>query len=89
MAKIKPPNKSRKPVILSRGKKAPRITSSHRGVPTPSKLRKDPSPDEAQQEAVAEVNPAFVNPDGSVNFWATLNTDSAKDNSTDDEPTED
>lgn len=41
-------------------------------------------PDEGQQQAASELDPSFVNPDGSINFWATLNTTPAKE----DEPEE-
>ncbi len=43
-------------------------------------------PYEAQREAAAELNPAFVNPDGSINFWAGIMTAQEPASYTDDDP---
>jgi hypothetical protein len=65
-----------------------RISSSHQrpyNKDTKPAQNRATHPDEAQQEAAAELNPAYVNPDGSINFWATLNTKPDTEPSIDDE----
>lgn len=56
--------------LLQRNKQAHHERSTH--------------PDEGQKQAASELDPSFVNPDGSINFWATLITTPAKE----DEPEE-
>ncbi|MDF1496683.1 MAG: hypothetical protein P1P90_01315 [Patescibacteria group bacterium] len=78
----------RRNVKIKSGQNA-RITSSHQ-----KPYRKDGKPahertihpDEAQQEAATELNPAFVNPDGSINFWAGISTAPQSTHQDKDEP---
>lgn len=66
-----PPHKQAQLKFSGKRSKQNRIPASYKKPPTPKRDR--PShPDEAQQEASCDLNPAYVNPDGSINYWAAM-----------------
>jgi len=66
-----PPHKQAQLKFSGKRGKQNRIPASHKQPPTPKRDRPT-HPDETQQEASCDLDPAYVNPDGSINYWATM-----------------
>ena len=79
----------RKNIRIKTGGKA-RLSSSHRKPPPKSngQVRQDPSPEEGQQEAVSQLDPVYVNPDGSIRYFAMVQATPTPDPDADDQETD-
>ncbi|MBD3281802.1 hypothetical protein GF391_03590 [Candidatus Uhrbacteria bacterium] len=85
-----PPHKQAQLKFSGKRGKQNRISSSHKKPPATPKRDRPSHPDETQQEAVCDLDPSFINPDGSINFWAAMSgprlseSDSETDNPSED-----